>query len=175
MSKHFIFLGALAVILALGIGVAVFLQYQASFNQTVPKAVPVIDDKYPDEPPDKLPAFLSENDKKLLSPLPADIASTLYKQQYQALVAAAKLGNKIEIKQCFGLPTVLKILKSKKTTITFTNTDNLKHTLYLAGKQYLLPAQGSVKIIASDNKVGIYGYRCDNYTTFTGLIFVAEK
>lgn len=173
MIRRILLVGLLIIITGVVI-IFVGKNFQKSVRQTTTQA-PVLNDNHPDRSPSELPEFLTEDQKKLLEPLPKDKTSADYRQKYNSLVKAATSGTNIDIKSCIGTPLVLKINSKQKVTISFKNLDNINHRIYLDDKWMTLPAQKTLKVVSQKNKVGIYGYKCDNYTMFTGFVYVADK
>lgn len=122
--------------------------------------------------PKLLPSNLTEDEKFMLNPPPADTSRSAKDKHMQIVAKLAKIGDQFDIKNCQPTPLVLQVKQGSEFKIK--NNDNKEITiLFDEDHQYKVSANES-KTIKADFKYGPgdYGYICLG-TGLVGFLHIA--
>jgi hypothetical protein len=101
--------------------------------------------------------------KKQVLVFPPQDASSDAQQKHSDLVSELSVTSEVlDISSCDPVPVVLRV--SPESKVKLTNYGATESTLYVGGKTFVVPADGSTEItISSDigSTPGIYGYACN--------------
>lgn len=178
----------LLILATVAIGLGVLIYNQRALNQTGLDSFPASMNNNPTpasssttdnstvrrkEWPQPLPSFIGQAELNILNTPTSSTSAEARNKHFDNAVAAAKTTNTLEIDQCFGKPTVIKVKKGQ--SLTLKNSDPIDHVMVIDAKtQFKVPANKSVQVNINMEKSGLYGYGCDNYTKATGMILVSE-
>ncbi len=155
------------VSIAILLGIAIFNQQKGKFSNNNYGSSPA-----PSVQPQLLPSNLTDDEKFILFPPPADASKSAKEKHAQIVAKLAKEGDFIEIKNCQPTPLVLQVKQGSKFTIK--NDDSIAHNFIIDEEhQYKVPANGNLEIVAQFKYgTGDYGYICQG-TGLTGFLHVA--
>lgn len=111
--------------------------------------------------PIPLPANLTEDEKFILNPPPADASRSALNKHAQTVAKLAKKGNTLELNNCQPNPLVLQVTQGDILTIK-NNNDNQHKLMFDEEHVYQLPNNNSLTLKAQFKYgTGDYGYVCE--------------